>query len=76
MIGFDSTNLQIEYVFGDSIGMTNYATNEKMNYIFSTYLYYKYVENESSTIIKYIYGIYDNIDDVKLDDNLTNVEKL
>jgi hypothetical protein len=76
MIGFNSINLQTEYIFSDSIGMHNYATDEKMNYIFSTYLYYKYVENKSSTIVKYIYGIYDKIDNVKLDDNLTNVEKL
>lgn len=76
MLGFNSTNLDIEYLFSDSIGMENYAVNEKMNYIFTTYLYYKYSENESSTIIKYIYGIYDKIDDVKLDGNLSNVEKV
>lgn len=76
MLGFTSNNLNIEYIFGDNIGMENYAVNEKMDYIFSTYLYYKYSENVSSTIIKYIYGLYDKIDEVKLDNNLSNVEKL
>jgi hypothetical protein len=76
MLGFGSNNLDIEYIFSDTIGMQYYAINEKMDYIFSTYLYYKYSENKSSTIIKYIYGLYDKIDAVKIDDNLTNVEKL
>jgi len=76
MLGFNSNNLNIEYIFSDTIGMQQYAVNEKMDYIFSTYLYHKYSENKSSTIIKYVYGLYDKIDDVKIDANLSNVEKL
>lgn len=76
MIGFDSTNLNIEYIFGDDIGIDKYTLSENINYIFSKYLYYKYPDIINSTIIKYVYGIYDSINEVIVDNNLSNVEKL
>lgn len=76
MISLGSTNLNIEYIFSDDIGVDLFLTNQKMDYILNNYLYYKYDEKDSYSVIKFYYGIYDKIEFVVSDTNLSNVEKL
>jgi hypothetical protein len=77
MISFNSENIIIDFRSVDNIGFDQFVTGDRLNYIFDTYLYYRYEENINDTYIKYIYDLnIDKIEDVLIDNNLSNIERV
>lgn len=77
MIGFNSENIIIDFRSVDNIGFDQFVNGDRLNYIFENYLYYRQEESINDTYIKYIYDLnIDKFDDVLVDNNLSNIEKV